>query len=36
MNEIANFKRSNFASSAVSNLSFEENRTIVQLAESIT
>jgi len=34
--KMANFKRSNFASSVVRNLSLQINRTMVQLATSIT
>jgi len=36
MNEMANFKHSNFASSAVSNIPLQENRAMVQLTGSIT
>jgi len=36
VNKMANFKRSNFTSAAVINLSLQKNRNIVQLTASMT
>jgi len=36
MNKMANFKRFNFTSAAVINLSFQKNRNIARLTASMT